>query len=313
MTFLRYSGLRSNWMSLHLEEADKLNRAGKNQTKSSMARFTDLDESSDEQAPTVRTFKVTVLGDGSVGKSSICSRFAKDFFATSYKQTIGVDFFSQTVCLDNGNKVTFNLYDIGGQSLGSKMLSAYISGTNAFIFVYDLTNAESLENILEWYTMIKKSIKSMKDIVVYLVGNKSDLATLRVVRSFRSNEISAAINASAHLLLSALTGDRVGLLFISLAGRLCGVDVTSMVLDGKMGHTVEVSKDTEETVSCINKDRFLGNAETADGAIAIARARELENGIVKKIQELEGQAMGIPRQTLVGVEKAKRSGRCVVM
>lgn len=98
-----------------------------------MARFAELDESSDEQAPTVRTFKVTVLGDGSVGKSSICSRFAKDFFATSYKQTIGVDFFSQTVCLDDGNKVTFNLYDIGGQSIGSKMLSAYISGTNALI------------------------------------------------------------------------------------------------------------------------------------------------------------------------------------
>ncbi|KAE8303280.1 Rab28/RabF [Giardia duodenalis] len=278
-----------------------------------MARFAELDESSDEQAPTVRTFKVTVLGDGSVGKSSICSRFAKDFFATSYKQTIGVDFFSQTVCLDDGNKVTFNLYDIGGQSIGSKMLSAYISGTNALIFVYDLTNAESLENVVEWYAMARRSVKSMKDVVVYLVGNKSDLATLRVVRSFRSNEISAAINASAHLLLSALTGDRVGLLFISLAGRLCGVDVTSMILDGKMGHTVEVSKDTEETVSCINKDRFLGNADTVDGASAVARAKDLESRMAKKIQELEGQATGIPHQTLVGVERAKRSGRCAVM
>lgn len=141
--------------------------------------------------------------------------------------------------------------------------------------------------------MARRSVKSMKDVVVYLVGNKSDLATLRVVRSFRSNEISAAINASAHLLLSALTGDRVGLLFISLAGRLCGVDVTSMILDGKMGHTVEVSKDTEETVSCINKDRFLGNADTVDGASAVARAKDLESRMAKKIQELEGQATGI--------------------
>ncbi|KWX15820.1 GTPase/ Rab28/ RabF subfamily protein [Giardia duodenalis assemblage B] len=278
-----------------------------------MAQFIDLDESSDEQAPTVRTFKVTVMGDGSVGKSSICSRFTKDFFATSYKQTIGVDFFSQTVCLDDGSKVTFNLYDIGGQSIGSKMLSAYISGTHAFIFVYDLTNAESLENVVEWYAMVKKAVKSMKDVVVYLVGNKSDLATLRVVRSSRSNEISAAINASAHLLLSALTGDRIGLLFISLAGRLCGVDVTTMILDGKTGPAVEVNRDTEETVGGINRDRFLGDADTAVGANAIARAKELENGMAKKIKELEEQSTGISRQTLVGVEKAKRSGRCTVM
>lgn len=278
-----------------------------------MNQFVDLDESSDEHAPTVRTFKVTVMGDGSVGKSSICSRFTKDFFATSYKQTIGVDFFSQTVCLDDGNKVTFNLYDIGGQSIGSKMLPAYISGTHAFIFVYDLTNAESLENIVEWYSLMKKSVRSMRDIVVYLVGNKSDLATLRVVRSSRSKEISTAINASAHLLLSALTGDRVGLLFISLAGRLCGVDVTTMVLDGKTGPTIEVNRDTDETVSCINKDRFLGDAAATDGATAIAHAKEQESRVEKKIKELEEQSTGIPRQTIVGVEKAKRSGRCTVM
>lgn len=273
----------------------------------------DLDESSDEHAPIVRTFKVTIMGDGSVGKSSICSRFTKDFFATSYKQTIGIDFFSQTVCLDDGNKVTFNLYDIGGQSIGSKMLSAYISGTHAFIFVYDLTNIESLENVVEWYSIVKKSVKSMKDIVIYLVGNKSDLATLRVVRSSRSNEVSNAINASAHLLLSALTGDRVGLLFISLAGRLCGVDITTMVLDGKIGATMEVHRETEETVSHVNKDRFLGDSAAEDGITAIIRAKEQEDTVKKKIKELEEQSTGIPQQTIIGIEKAKRSGRCTIM
>ena len=86
-----------------------------------------------------------------------------------------------------------------------------------------------------------------------------------------------------------------------------------MILDGKTGPAVEVNRDTEETVGGINRDRFLGDADTAVGANAIARAKELENGMAKKIRELEEQSTGISRQTLVGVEKAKRSGRCTVM
>ena len=74
-----------------------------------------MDSSSESEENVVKkqTFKVVVLGDGSVGKSSICNRFCQDFFAKEYKQTMGLDFFSQTLNLPD-REVHFNLFDVGG-------------------------------------------------------------------------------------------------------------------------------------------------------------------------------------------------------
>ncbi|TNJ28773.1 Rab28/RabF [Giardia muris] len=190
-----------------------------------------LDVPSDDEldGPT-RVFKVTVVGDGSVGKTSICTRFAREYFLDSYKQTVGLDFFTRTLQLDDGERITFHLYDIGGQSIGSRMLGTYIAGSHALIFVYDLTNHDSLEDILEWYKTLK-ALGCTEGAVIYLVGNKTDLTTLRAVRAARGSAIAEAITAQAHYLVSAQTGDRIGVLFISLAGLLCGVDVSSLALD----------------------------------------------------------------------------------
>lgn len=190
-----------------------------------------LDVPSDDEldGPT-KVFKVTVVGDGSVGKTSICTRFAREYFLDSYKQTVGLDFFTRTLQLDDGERVTFHLYDIGGQSIGSKMLGTYVAGSHALIFVYDLTNNDSLEDVLEWYQALK-ALGCTEGAVIYLVGNKTDLTTLRTVRAARGSAIAESITAQAHYLVSAHTGDRIGLLFISLAGILCGVDVSSLALD----------------------------------------------------------------------------------
>lgn len=214
-----------------------------------------LDSSTSSEGGASRTFKVTVLGDGSVGKSSICSRFCKDLFAQAYKQTIGLDFFSQVVSLEGGEEVIFNLYDIGGQSLGSRMLPTYLKGSDAVIYVYDMTNVDSLENVLDWHAILQATFGGAVPASVkrVLVGNKSDLASLRTVRSSRAEEIANVCGCYANLTASAKTGDRINLLFISLAGQLAQCDVTAMMIDLRRIANPQVPSSLAEAAEPVNQ------------------------------------------------------------
>eukprot|EP00762_Andalucia_godoyi_P005878 ANDGO_07018.mRNA.1 Ras-related protein Rab6 len=110
------------------------------------------DSSSDEETR-IHRFKVVVLGDGAVGKTSLIMRFVDDNFAPSYKQTIGVDFFIKRIVLPGDVEVVLQIWDIGGQQLGSRMLSNYISGANALLFAYDISNLTSFRSLEDWYKM----------------------------------------------------------------------------------------------------------------------------------------------------------------
>jgi hypothetical protein len=93
-------------------------------------------ESDEEDEDDARQFKVIVLGDGAVGKTSMLQRFAFDAFGKSYKQTIGCDFFSKKVELPSAGKpinAILSCWDIGGQNLSGKMLKNYIFGSHAVI------------------------------------------------------------------------------------------------------------------------------------------------------------------------------------
>ena len=81
----------------------------------------DIESDSDEYEEDIRQYKIILLGDGAVGKTSIASRFVKDNFAKQYKQTIGLDFFLKKVVLPGDVNVTVQLWDIGGQSIGGKV------------------------------------------------------------------------------------------------------------------------------------------------------------------------------------------------
>merc|ERR1711998_583977 len=77
-------------------------------------------------------FKVIVIGDGAVGKTSIVNRFCKDHFSNTYKQTIGLDFYLKRVTLPNV-EAALQVWDIGGQQIGGKMLGNYIFGSHAVL------------------------------------------------------------------------------------------------------------------------------------------------------------------------------------
>uniref|UniRef100_A0A3Q1FMI3 RAB28, member RAS oncogene family n=1 Tax=Acanthochromis polyacanthus TaxID=80966 RepID=A0A3Q1FMI3_9TELE len=122
-----------------------------------------------------KQLKIVVIGDGACGKTSLATRFAQEAFGKQYKQTIGLDFFLKRISLPGNLNVTLQVWDIGGQTLGGKMLDKYVYGAHGVLLVYDITNYQSFENLEDWFNMVKKANEEA-DIqpVVSLVGNKSE-------------------------------------------------------------------------------------------------------------------------------------------
>ena len=106
-----------------------------------VVRQEDSDE--EEEGPEHLQYKVVVLGNGTVGKTSVILRFCEDHFGKNYKQTIGVDFYVKRLELPGDLQVALQVWDIGGQSIFGKMLQTYIYEANAVVLVYDVTNQAS--------------------------------------------------------------------------------------------------------------------------------------------------------------------------
>ncbi|KAI6229285.1 Ras-related protein Rab-28 [Aphelenchoides besseyi] len=201
---------------------------------SSILRNESADPDDDEDPE--KTIKVVVLGDGTCGKTSLCTRFAQRDFTGRYIQTLGVDFFSRRISLPQQCNVLFQLinqlsievWDVGGQSISANMLSKYVYGSDCVVFVYDVTNAASFESITDWVTVVKRIIKQQeKPIYLSLVGNKTDLEHRRTVRIDKHTRFADQYGMSSHY-VSAKTGDSVDLSFKLIAAEVLGIQLSKV-------------------------------------------------------------------------------------
>ncbi|SCU98319.1 LADA_0H12156g1_1 [Lachancea dasiensis] len=121
-------------------------------------------------------FKLVLLGDSSVGKSSIVHRFVKDSFDEFRESTIGAAFLSQTVKLGKHDDVTikFEIWDTAGQERYKSLAPMYYRNANAALIVYDVTQPGSLLKAQSWVEELKHKVGD-QDLVICLVGNKLDL------------------------------------------------------------------------------------------------------------------------------------------
>ncbi|XP_056602664.1 ras-related protein Rab-35-like [Triplophysa dalaica] len=124
-------------------------------------------------------FKLLIIGDSGVGKSSLLLRFADNTFSGSYITTIGVDFKIRTVEI-NGEKVKLQIWDTAGQERFRTITSTYYRGTHGVIVVYDVTSAESFVNVKRWLHEINQNCD---DVCRILVGNKNDDPASKVVET----------------------------------------------------------------------------------------------------------------------------------
>ena len=152
-----------------------------------------------------KLFKILLLGDSSVGKSSLFLSFMDKSWNETFVPTIGVDFKIKTINVNNMN-IKFQVWDTAGQERFRTIISSYYKGAHGILLVYDITLKESFESLNDWLNEIKKN--TSKNIVKVLIGNKIDLNDKRII-SFDEAKEFADNNNMKYIETSAKTATNV--------------------------------------------------------------------------------------------------------
>lgn len=125
-------------------------------------------------------FKMIIIGDSGVGKTNILSRYIRNTFSFDTRSTVGVEFGAKKVEVD-GFKVKNQIWDTAGQERYRSITNTYYKGAKGALVVYDISKRDTFENVNKWINELR--MNGEKDVIVVLVGNKSDLMDERVVSS----------------------------------------------------------------------------------------------------------------------------------
>ena len=150
-------------------------------------------------------FKVVLIGDTSVGKTNILSKYLSNEFDPDSKATVGVEFGTKDFQIEN-NKVKVQIWDTAGQERYRSITNAYYKGAKGSLLVYDITNRKSFENLDKWLSDLKSNGEDK--ISVVLIGNKSDLESERKITLEEGKE-KAAFFKLAFMETSALNGNNI--------------------------------------------------------------------------------------------------------
>jgi small GTP-binding protein len=143
--------------------------------------------------------KIVLLGSYAVGKTSIVNRFMYEQFSRDHEMTMGVDYFTKTIAIDE-TPVSLRIWDTAGQEQYSSLIPMYIRDTQVAIIVYDISNENSFEAAQGWYAKLTELRND--GVRVVLVGNKSDLPAVvseSDVKKFADDHKIAALAVSAKL------------------------------------------------------------------------------------------------------------------
>jgi small GTP-binding protein len=187
-------------------------------------------------------FKLILIGNSGVGKSSILQRYMNKTFEESYKCTIGVDFLMKSLEV-KGKTVKLQLWDTAGQEKYKSMVSSYYRGANVALVVFDITSRSSFESLPLWIENYYKNGPEQKNII--LIGNKKDMADQRQVTQEEAEEFSET-NNMIYFETSAKEGDNVEYVFNFAAEKLLefyGSQNNELNLKRQMNKTTELQRD----------------------------------------------------------------------
>lgn len=190
-------------------------------------------------------FKVVLIGDSAVGKSQLLARFSRNEFNLDSKATIGVEFQTRTLEIDH-KTVKAQIWDTAGQERYRAVTSAYYRGAVGAMLVYDITKRPSFDHVTRWLEELRGHAD--KNIVIMLVGNKTDLGSLRAVPTEDAKEFAEKENLF-FIETSALEATNVDTAFVNVLTEIYRV----------------VSK----------KSLVANEAESAAGSSALLRGKEI--------------------------------------
>jgi len=166
------------------------------------------------QGRTESIYKVIVIGDPAVGKTSLLTKFATNKFEEKYLPTVGVNILKEIINLEEQIVVNLMFWDVAGQPQFYMLHRPYFNGADAMILIFDITRSSTFSNINNWYsTAVKYGLSGIPRI---LIGNKIDLKDDRKIIMPMAEHLSEKLNAP-YFETSALTGDNVKLIFHKIA------------------------------------------------------------------------------------------------
>ena len=150
-------------------------------------------------------FKIVLIGDSSVGKTNILSKYLSNEFDPDSKATVGVEFGTKNFKIEN-NIVKVQIWDTAGQERYRSITNAYYKGAKGSLLVYDITNQKTFESLDKWISDLKTN--SDENISIVLLGNKSDLESDRKISTEQGRE-KAEFYKLAFMETSALNGNNI--------------------------------------------------------------------------------------------------------
>ena len=160
-------------------------------------------------------FKVVILGDPAVGKTSLIVRFIKNKFTEDYKTTLGVDFLTKQLVLFNKVNIRLMLWDMGGQDKWLSRRAKFMKGADGAIIVYSNTDIKSYLDLDKWVDEIYQYAN--QDVPICIVRNKSDLPPIR--ENLNPKNLLERLNTKI-ILTSAKTGENVEEMFSFISSEI---------------------------------------------------------------------------------------------
>lgn len=201
-------------------------------------------------------FKVVLIGDSAVGKSQLLARFARNEFSLESKATIGVEFQTKTLTIDH-KMIKAQIWDTAGQERYRAVTSAYYRGAVGAMLVYDMTKRQSFDHMARWLEELRGHAD--KNIVIMLIGNKSDLGTLRAVPMEDAMEFAERENL-CFIETSALEATNVESAFLTVLSEIYSV----------------ISKRTLNNVN--DEHKSVGNQDFLKGENIVVPKQEADSG-----------------------------------
>ena len=184
--------------------------------------------------------KIAIIGDSAVGKTSAIIRFAENYYEDYFEPTIGVEFFSKRMSIDN-KKYKIHIWDLAGQERFKCIVNTYYRTAQGIILAFDITSSNSFKSLEKWIRDV--DTYAVDNVCLILVGMKSDLDRRRTVSREKAEKLADALNVKYYE-ISAKDNMNINNMFIQLVKDINIQYISSgqMMLEDKVSLTSKLKK-----------------------------------------------------------------------